>query len=145
MSTETSKSLFEFFARAYRDTNERVAFNYPSWITQLKSDAPAARVAHVCLQSALASMMARPGWGGRIAGLDFDDELTPAHYVKALEAIRKMNPSGADEVMAPILSGLREYLGYNGDLKGTDRIDRVDGGSGVLHGLATEAAGRNGA
>ena len=145
MSTETSKSLFEFFARAYRDTNERVAFNYPSWITQLKSNAPAARVAHVCLQSALASMMARPGWGGRIAGLDFDEEVTPVHYLKALEAVRKMNPSGADEVMAPILSGLREYLGFTGDIKGTDRIDGVDGGSGVLHGLATEAAGRNAA
>jgi len=143
MNFETSKALYEFCARAYRDTTRHVAFSYPSWITNHKTDSQAARVAHICLQSALVTMMRCPGTGGRMNGLVLDEEMTAANYVNALAVVRKMDPSHTDEVMVPVLSGLSDYLRFDSDIQGVCGAEVSNGGANTLHGLATEASERN--
>lgn len=143
MTADTSKALYEFCARAYRATTSREAFSYPDWIASLKRDAEAARVAHVCLQSAVLLMMKNPGINGRLEGLTFDDGVLPTDYLDSLALVRKLNAADPAEALGPALSGLAEYLRFEG---GFDNLPRWTPGwvaVSPLHALATEAAGRN--
>lgn len=145
MTAETSKELYEFCARAYRATTSREAFSHPDWIASLKRDAEAARVAHVCLQSAALLMIKNSGDDGRHNGLKFDNKVLPADILATLIAVRQLEGVGPTEALVPALRGLAEYLRFEGGFdNGTQqkpaRVEEIP-----LHALATEAAGRNAA
>jgi hypothetical protein len=147
MTADISKELYEFCARAYRATTSREAFSYPDWIASLKRDADAARVAHVCVQSAVLSMMKNPDINGQLDGVPFVNGVLPADYLSTLFMVRKLSESGSGpaELLAPALFGLSEYLRFEG---GFDSLSRWSPGGGTpnpLHALATEASGRSAA
>lgn len=145
MTTDTSKELYKFCARAYRATTTREAFSYPDWMVSLKRDVAAARVAHVCLQSAALLMIKNPGVDGRDNDSPFEKGESPAEYLDKLAEVRKIIAAGAGVALGPALSGLAEYLRFDG---GFDSLAHWTPGRDEaypLHALATEAAGRNAA
>lgn len=145
MTADTSKELYKFCARAYRATTTREAFSYPDWMASLKRDAEAARVAHICLQSAALLMMKNPGVDGRDNDLPLEKGESPAEYLDELAEVRKIIAAGAGEALGPALSGLAKYLRFEG---GFDSLAHWTPGRDEtypLHALATEAAGRNAA
>lgn len=145
MTAEISKELYEFCARAYRATTSREAFSYPDWISSLKRDADAARVAHVCLQSAVLLMTQNQVVDVRYNGLTYDDSELPADYLATLAVVRKLNAESAADALGPAFNGLAEYLRFEGVV---DSLPQWTAGwvtDNPLHALATEAAGRNAA
>jgi hypothetical protein len=145
MTADTSKDLYEFCARAYRATTTRVAFSYPAWITSLKRDVDAARVAHVCLQSAALLMMKNPGVHGRCEGLNVENGVVPDDFLATLVVVRQLNGAGPAEALGPALSGLAEYMRFEGGFDSLPNWTLERGETDPLHALATEAAGRNAA
>ncbi len=145
MTADTSKDLYEFCARAYRATTTRVALSYPAWITSLKRDVDAARVAHVCLQSAALLMMKNPGVHGRCEGLNVENGVVPDDFLATLVLVRQLNEAGAAEALGPALSGLAEYMRFEGGFDSLPNWTLERGETDPLHALATEAAGRNAA
>lgn len=143
MTAEISKELYEFCARAYRATTSREAFSYPDWIASLKRDAEAARVAHVCVQSAVLSMMKNPDINGQLDGMTFANGVLPADYLGTLFVVRQLSGAGPAELLAPALNGLSEYLRFEGNFDSLPRWTPGDGTPNPLHALATEAAGRS--
>lgn len=144
MSIEISRKLYDFCEQAYEDKQGRTAFSHPAWVQNLKTDAEAARVAHICLQAAMLAMLQQTGAGGRLEGLDLQG-LPPASYIDGLIAIQRMNEDRANEAVAPALETLRDYLRFTGMPKNVPIWQPADGSVNPLHALATEAAARHAA
>jgi hypothetical protein len=145
MTADTSKELYKFCARAYRATTTREAFSYPDWMASLKRDVEAARVAHVCLQSAALLMMKNPGIDGRCDGLTFGNGVLPAEFLATLVVVQKLNGAGPFDALGPAFGDLAEYLRFEGGFDSLAHWTSGLGETSPLHALATEAAGRNAA
>lgn len=145
MTADTSKDLYKFCARAYRATTTREAFSYPEWITSLKRDAEAARVAHVCLQSAALLMTKNPGIDGRLEGLTFYIDAMPADYFARLAEVLQLNGAGPADALTPAFRGLADYLRFESGFDSLAPWTSTWGATNPLHALATEASGRNAA
>jgi hypothetical protein len=145
MITEISKQYFEFCSRAYEEQPDRKAFTLPDWISNLRTESQTAQTAHVCVQAAVVSMIKNTGSSGRLAGMSFDDDITPASFVASLAAVLKMNAEGGQGPLADALFSLSEYLGYANNLGDLPKWDQRTGEPNPLHALATEASERDAA
>lgn len=146
MNTETYRKLFDFCERAYEETQERKAYEYPEWIDALKSDRRLAMTTHVSLQASILSVLNRGGEVDRQIEHAFRDDLTEIGFLESCKTLRAIAANGdGSDLLLPVISKLSEYLKYANGLDDVRQFAYVNSDVDPLHRLATEAGGRNAA
>lgn len=144
MNIDVTKMLFDFVQHAYQETETRRALELPQWINGLKSDRAAAKLAHVCLQASVVSVLNRAP--GTPRHLLLDQGVTATDFASSCAALRAL--AGNDPAHDPLhaaFTQLQEYLRYTGGLTTVEQLTHVASAVDPLHRLATEASGRNAA
>jgi hypothetical protein len=144
MKIDLAKKVFDYVEQAYTETRERKEQPLPEWINGLKSDRMAAKVAHLCLQASVVSMLNRSTDMPR--HIPLQQGMTAAEFADTSAGLRELSKRDNEpDPLVPVFSDLAQYLRYTGGVSNTREFAYQTWDTDPLHALATEACARSAA